>query len=375
MAELNFQIPSKVLFGSDVLNLLGSLVADYGNRTLLISEIILHEGRYIEKVQDTLKKKGLDCIVMDDLGGGARKSLSDVVDFAKASRTQVVIGMGGMKTLSSARQVACTAAQPAKPGQTAAEALAYIEIPTVFRNPFLLTDSYLETDPATRRPKITHGPTGFVKAAVLDPSTTSTMSSKYVGTLLMDLILNTLEGYLSTGSNFLSDALFLSSLKLLGESVNDAVRGTKDLRHRVKASQAGLLTSIGLSTSSTGAGVALSYAVHSLFGTPKSWVGTALLPHIIDIHFGARAEKLADVAKSLGEDVYGVSSTDAAQQASNRVRRIIGQLGLPARLRDFDLRLPELAEAAEAAAAFDIMSRMPISMTVDGLYDLLKRAY
>jgi len=81
------------------------------------------------------------------------------------------------------------------------------------------------------------------------------------------------------------------------------------------------------------------------------------------------------VAKTLGEDVYGLSSSDAAQQASSRVRRIIGQLGLPARLRDFDLRLPELADAAEVASGFDMMSHMPISMTVDSLYDLLKRAY
>jgi len=48
---------------------------------------------------------------------------------------------------------------------------------------------------------------------------------------------------------------------------------------------------------------------------------------------------------------------------------------LPARLREFDLRLPELADAAEVASGFDMMSHMPISMTVDSLYDLLKRAF
>jgi len=374
MAELNFQIPSKVLFGSDVINLLGSLVSEYGNRTFLVADVNLHEGRFIEKIQDTLKKKSIDCIVADDLvGGNSRRTVSDVVEFAKASRTQVILGMGGLKTLFTARQVACTAALPARNGKS--EPLPYIEIPTVFRNPFLLTDNYLDVDRSTGRPKIVRAPSGLVKAAVLDPSTTATLTTKYTGTLLMDLILNTLEGYLSTGSNFLSDALFLSSLKLLGEAVEDAVRGAKDLRHRVKASQAGLLTAVALTTSHTGAGVALSYAVNALFRTPKSWVSTALLPHIIDIHFGARAEKLSDVAKSLGEDVYGLSSSDAAQQASNRVRRIIGQLGLPARLREFDLRLPELADAAEVASGFDMMSHMPISMTVDSLYDLLKRAF
>jgi alcohol dehydrogenase class IV len=161
----------------------------------------------------------------------------------------------------------------------------------------------------------------------------------------------------------------------LGEAIDDAVRGVKDLRHRVKASQAGLLTSVGLTTCFTGAGVALSYAINSLFGTPKSWIGAVLLPHVIDIHLGSRAEKLAEAAKVLGEEIFGLSSADAAQFASERIRRIIAQLGLPARLRDFDLKLNELVEAAEAAASFEMMSHLPLPMTVDGLYDLLKRAY
>jgi alcohol dehydrogenase class IV len=374
MAELSFSIPSKVLFGSDVLNFLGSLTSSYGSRAILVTEFSLHENRHAERVQNILRKKNIECIVIDDISGPrSRRTISEVSEFTKASRSQIIIGMGGMKCLSAARKVACVSAPGG--GTEPREPLPYIEIPTVFRNPLLLTDTYLDRDPSTRNPQIIHTAPGLVKAALIDPSLTSTISEKFTGALLLDSVLNALEGYLSTGANFFSDSLFLSALGLLGDAMDDAVRGVKDLRHRVKASQAGLLTSVGLTTSYTGAGVALSYGINALFGTPKSWIASVLLPHVIDIHLGSRAEKLAEAAKVLGEEIFGLSSADAAQFASERIRRIIAQLGLPARLRDLDLKLNELVEAAEAAATFEMMSHLPLPMTVDGLYDLLKRAY
>ncbi len=373
MAELSLQLPGKVFFGSDVLNLAGTLTAAYGTRAILISEYLLHEGRHIEKVQDILRKRGIECIVVDDMGSqGLRRDAAEVVDYAKASRIQVVIGLGGMKILSQARRIACLSAA-GDGADPHARPLPYIEIPTVFRNPLLMSDAYLETDPASRRPRIVRAPEGLVRVALVDPSLTVTLSPKYAGALFLDSVLGALEGYISGGANFLSDALFLAALKLLGEGIDDAVRGVKDLRPRVKASQAGVLSAMGLATCSSGAGSALSYAINALFGTPKSWVGAVLLPHIMDLHLGSRADKLAETAKALGEDIFGLGTADAAACAPVRTRRVIAQLGLPGRLRDFDLKLSELVDAAEAASGFDPKNGLP--MTVDALYDLLKRAY
>ena len=367
MAELSFHLPGKVFFGSDVLNLLGTLTAAYGTRTLLFSDYHLHDKKQIERVKDILRKRGIECIVIDDIGTyTSRRSAAEVAEFAKASRIQTVIGLGGMKTLSTARKIACLAPGGAVP-------LPYIEVPTVFRNPLLLSDMYLDADPVTKRPLLVRAAEGLVKAAVVDPSLTVTIGAKYAGTLLLDCVLGAFEGYLSTGANFFSDAVFSSALRLLGEAMDDTVRGVKDLRPRVKASQAGLLCGAGYATCPLGIGAALSWAVNSLFATPKSWVGSVLLPHIMDLYSEGRAEKLTETAKALGEDTFGLDSSEAAGLASARIRRVIAQLALPGRLRDLDLKLSELVDAAEAASDIDTTGRLP--MTVDGLYDLLKRAY
>ncbi|MDR1932514.1 MAG: iron-containing alcohol dehydrogenase [Spirochaetales bacterium] len=373
MAELSFSFPGKIFFGSDVLNLLGSLTASFGMRTMLIADGVLHDGRHIERIQDVLRKKGIDCLLLDDVNApGSRRSIQDVVDFAKASRTQVFLGLGGTSILNTTRKTACLASTQ-KNREGLPVPLPYIEIPTVFRSPYMVTDAYVDTDPITRRPVLVSSAEGLSKAILVDPSLTAGLPPKFMGTLMLDTLLLAVEGYLSANANFFSDAHFFAAINLLGEGIGEAIRGVKDLRPRVKASQAGVLCAFGITATGLGVGSILSLALHTLFGVPKSWAAAILLPHMLDILAESRTERMAAAAKILGEDVFGLETGAAARLVPSWTRRIIAQMFLPGRLRDLNLKLNELIDAAEAAAEFDVTSRIP--MTIDGLYDLLKRAY
>jgi alcohol dehydrogenase class IV len=194
-----------------------------------------------------------------------------------------------------------------------------------------------------------------------------------MGTFMLDTLLLAMEGYLGANENFFSDAQFLAAIELLGQGIAEAIRGVKDLRPRVKASQAGTLCAFGLSAGGPGVGTLLCFALNGLFGVPKSWAAAILLPHMLDILAETRTERMATVAKILGEDVFGLETASAAQLVPVWARRIIAQMCLPGRLRDLDVKMNELIDAAEAVSEFDPAGRMP--MTVDGLYDILKRAY
>ncbi|MDR1625833.1 MAG: iron-containing alcohol dehydrogenase [Spirochaetia bacterium] len=373
MAELSFTFPGKFFFGSDVLNLLGPLAASFGTRAMLIADAALHENRHIERIQDILRKKNIDCILLDDaVSPGTRRTIQNILDFAQASRTQIFLGLGGTSVLNIARKTACLAA-----GQKNREGLPvplpYIELPTVFRNPYLIAGSYVDTDPATRRPVLAPSAEGLPKAVFMDPSLSSGLSPKFTGTLMLDTLLLALEGYLSGNANFFSDAQFLTAINLLGDGIAEAIRGVKDLRPRVKASQAGVLCAFGISVTGLGVGSTLSLALHTLFNVPKSWAAAVLLPHVMDILAESRTERMATAAKILGEDAFGLEAQEAARLVPARARRLIAQMFLPGRLRDLGLKLNEIIDAAEAACEFDVSNRLP--MPVDSLYDLLKRAY
>ena len=80
-------------------------------------------------------------------------------------------------------------------------------------------------------------------------------------------------------------------------------------------------------------------------------------------------------AKLLGEDVSNASSVEAPVRAIDAVRRIIASLGLPTRLREFDLSLDEMIEVAGAARSFDMMNYLPRVVSTEDIYELIKSAF
>ena len=147
------------------------------------------------------------------------------------------------------------------------------------------------------------------------------------------------------------------------------------MRYRRRASEAGLLTAMGLSQSEQGVGGAISYAVNSRFEVPKSWVATVLLPHILEIHVPHKAEKLSDISAALGEAVDGIMPEEDAQRSVRAVRRMLAMIELPTRLRDLDLSMEDLAELSELISDTDMARKASLSFSTERITQLLKTAF
>jgi alcohol dehydrogenase len=259
--------------------------------------------------------------------------------------------------------------------QPSGEPMAYVGIPTTCRDPFLLVDEYLIADGRDRSAKIGRTQKRINKAAIVDPKLTITLPPKYTATTLMDTLLISVEGYLSSRSSFLSDTFFLRACELIGRIIEPLIRQPEDLRVRMNASMAGMLASLGLTISKSGVGTALAYAINGSFMVPKSWVSSIMLPHVMEFYSGIASEKLTTVARYLGEEVNDEDPVEGAGRAVETVRRIIGSLGLPTRLRDFDLNLDDMVDIAGIARNFDMMNYLPRSISAEDLYELVKSAY
>jgi len=382
MPDLSFSIPTDIRFGLDVVNRIASVVSQYGERVLLVTEAILYEGKVIDRIQGLFEKKGIQYIVFDEVVPHATSKVVDEgMNLARSARAEIVVGLGGVRTLSVAKCIAM-----ASPGelemdeylsgvQPSGQPLAYISIPTTCRDPFLLVDEYLLTDGRDRSAKIGRTQKRINKAVIVDPKLTITLPPKYTATTLMDTLLVAVEGYLSSRSSFLSDTFFLRACELIGKIIGPLVNQPDDLRVRMNASMAGLLASLGLTISKSGVGTALAYAINGSFMVPKSWVSSIMLPHVMEFYSGIASEKLTAVARYLGEDVDDEAPVEGAARAVEAVRRIIGSLGLPTRLRDFDLNLDDMVDIAGIARNFDMMNYLPRSISAEDLYELVKSAY
>jgi alcohol dehydrogenase len=342
----------------------------------------MRENGVVDRITEMLERRSIHAIVYDDIGPGVTTALlPEMVSFARASKAQVVVGVGGMRVLSAARTVAVAACPEVEIGDviggrvTVEKPTPYVEVPSSYRNHFMLRSECVLTGSTARQPVVVRLPPTTTRAVLIDPNLTLSLSPKYAAAAMMDTLLAAIEGYISVRSSFFSDTMLVHAVELLGRALRGITETPQEPRHRVVASEAGLLTAFALATSSQGVGGALAYSINSRYTIPKSWVATVLLPHIIDSSVHARPEKLKRVAEALGEDVDGMKPGDAAYQASASVRRIIGQLDLPGRLREMDLAIDELVDISEVASSLEMSASAPAPHTASDLYDIIKQAF
>jgi alcohol dehydrogenase class IV len=381
MSDLILKFPDHLVFGPDVIQRIGQIVGSLGSRCFLITETVLRQHGTIDHIEDILERRSISSIVYDEIGPGATTAgLGKLISVARASQANVIVGVGGMRVLAAARIVAA-ASGGAEVGDVLAgrvserSPVAYVEVPASYRNHFMLRDQCIVTDATTHHPILVTLPERTTTAVLVDPNLTLTMSPKYAAAAMLDTMLAAVEGYVSSRATFFSDTLLLDAISRLGQALKGITETPNEPKHRLRASEAGLLTALALASSSQGVGGALSYAINSVHSVPKSWIATVLLPHVLDTTVLARPDKLKRVAHALGEEVRELKPADAAYQASAAVRRIIGILELPGRLREMDLAIDDLVDVAELAAALDMSASAPVPHTTSDLYDLIKLAF
>jgi alcohol dehydrogenase len=381
MQTFSLKVPSHVVFGQDVLPQLGRIARQIGTRAIVVSESVLHEGQHIARVNEILKRAGLETMIYDELMPGSPASVTDeIAALARASKAQLVVGLGGMRVLSIARCVANVAVDSKKVGDmmegaVPAMSLPYIEVPSSYRNHLLMRDEGVMRDPMLNRARIVRLAPGTVKAAVLDTSFTQTLSHKYALAAILDTLLAALEGYYSPHGTMFSDTLLLRATEELHKAALSGIRNPSDGRFRLQAAEAGFLTAMGLSVTGQGIGGGLSYAINARFSLPKSWVSSILLPHVVDMLTPRDVEKAARIAAALDEPVERIIAADDAKRAARGVRKLLTQLDLPPRLRDLDVTLDELSAVAEDAADFPMLANVPGGASEEELQQLVSAAF
>ncbi len=383
MSDLHLHLPAKVVFGADSVNRLGVAASELGERALIVAEPVLTgKSDAVETIRQALTKRSIQSVVYDELPGRIGPgAITKAATMGRASRAQMVIGVGGGSLISAAKCVAAGIASDTSIYQFVAgravveSAVPFIGLPTSLRDPMLLTDRAIVVDVETSSAKTVRFAAPPTSWAIVDPKLGFSISRKLTAALMMDILLSSIEGYLSVRSTFFSDTLFLRAIDTVKESVDELLLNPEDRDSSRRAAEAGLLMAIGLSVSSLGPGSALAYSINARYDLPKVWLATVLLPHILDFHAQAKPAKVAKIARALGEDIPGINNAEDANQASTVARRLIGKLELTGRLRELDVRLEDLYDIAESASGLEMVGQSSVPFGPQDLHDLLKQAY
>jgi len=381
MADTILRLDPEIIIGLDTINRAGSLFAERGRKVLLATEQGLYENNLIDRLVKVLDDAGLETILFDEIPSQATaEAAENAASLARGARCDLVIGFGSLKTQYIARLAAILAASPLRlfdllDGQREEhEFLPYAAIPSTGSDPFLLSDSLIAVDPRDRFIKLVKCPRKLCQAVILDPGLSELIGAKFGPTAAFDGLCTAMEAYCSTKSSFFSDALLEQAISLYAKMMHSYVDNLST-DYPGASVHAGLLMAIAASVSTPGIGTALAYALSGKFLVAKSWCATVLLPYVMEKLVASRPEKMAKAVSLMGEATESVSTSEAANMAVDMIRSHMGQLKVPARLKDFNLSLDRLVPAAEAARDMEFVASSPWTVTSEDAYDLLKQAF
>jgi alcohol dehydrogenase len=115
--------------------------------------------------------------------------------------------------------------------------------------------------------------------------------------------------------------------------------------------------------------------VNSRYKITKSLTSLILFPYIIEDAAKFRKDRLAHLARILRAAPMDSTDDDAVTALVEYVRQHIAKANLPARLKDLNITIEQLALCAEDAQDVDLINTLQRSMTSDDLFDLIKQAY
>jgi alcohol dehydrogenase len=238
----------------------------------------------------------------------------------------------------------------------------------------MFSNFFIVVDPRDRFVKLVKSPKGLCSVAIIDGGLSESLSGKFAATTAFDGFCVSLEAYCSNKAGFFSDALLEQAITLYAQMISSYMENQNfDLIGG--AVNAGFLMALGSSISSPGIGTALAYALNGRFPVAKSWCSTVLLPYIMEKLVNAKPEKIAKVAALMGEPVEGIPVAEAAALAVDIIRRRMGVLQVPARLKEFNLSLDRLVPVADAARNLEFVAYSPWTVSSEEAFDILKQAF
>lgn len=382
MADFVFRMSPNIILGSYTTSRLAQLVREWGTRYLVIMDPILSEVNLSEKIIQNLNERKIENFTFSDFSDGcSTKTLQRALTLAKEGHIHGVICVGGLKAMNIGRLVSAlfnevhdmySFIDGAVPNTAA---LPCICVPTTFRSPFVFTSDCPVIDSRSNQLKLVHTQNNIVKLVLEDPNMMLTLTENQRTSMMLEVMCMAVEAYISQKENFFSDMFVEKSVELLGYAMDGAASLEITTPQEILLAQSGIMTSIANGASSLGVASLLSLTINARYKISKSLISAILFPYVIEDAIQFKAERLAKLAHILNVATEDMTQEEAARALADNVRQRIAQANLPARLKDLQLSVEQLAMACEDAGQIEIVNKLPRSMTADDLFDLVKLAY
>ena len=335
--KFNYNLPINLLFGRGRINEVGSEVAKYGKKALIVTgRGSTKKSGLLDKTVNLLKEANIKCEIFDKVEQNPlTTTVYEGVEVIKETGCDVVLGLGGGSIMDAAKSIAFSAKNPGdiseyifgiKQGN---EALPIILVPTTCGTGSEGNCFSVLTNPETKDKKSLRTNSIIAKASIIDPELMITMPKSILASVGFDALAHNMEAYVSKIGQPLTDMKALYGIKLLAQNLTKVYNDPTDLDAWENVTLASTLGGMVIGVAGVTAPHGMEHPASGLYDIVHGKGLAALTPVIVEKSWESDVEKYSDISKLLG----GNDARDCADAIRGFLEKInlkvtLGELGI-----------------------------------------------
>lgn len=343
-------LPRIMEIGAGALSKLPSIVQSLGGKKpLIITDKMMVQLGYIERIQNLLSTAGLSADIFDDTEPEpTAASIEAGVQCVLDNNYDVIIALGGGSPIDSAKAIAILGKHGGNirdykfPRQVNEAGIPIIAIPTTAGTGTEVTRFTIITDEKNDEKMLCVG-IGFMPlAAIVDVNLTLSLPPRITADTGIDALTHAIEAYVSQKASPFSDSQALSAMRLIGPHLKRAYDNGNDIEAREAMMLGSTLAGVAFSSASVALVHGMSRPIGVFFHVPHGLSNAMLLPSVTAFSIPSAPERYADCARAIGV----ASAADSTEHANQKLLTALATFNR-------ELKVPTLAEFGADKARFD----------------------
>ncbi len=352
-------LPPLSLIGPNALEeLKDDLKASSYKQVLLITDPVLVQIGLAKKVQEILSEAELDYVIFDQVKENPTvKNVNDGLEVFKSNACDCIITLGGGSPQDCGKAVGILATNGGNIedyegiNRSSKKSAPLIAINTTAGTASEITINYVITDEKRKVKMVMVDKNCLVDIAVNDPMLMINKPKNLTAATGMDALTHAVEAYVTAGAFDWSDNLAIYAIKLIGESLRDAVNDGSNIEARTKMAWGQFIAGQAFSNCGLGFVHSMAHQLGGMYDLPHGVCNAVLLPYVEEFNAPACGNKFRNIAEALGVNTTGMTTEEANKAAIMAIKKLSQDVGIPSGLKELGVKEEDFGTMAEMALA------------------------
>lgn len=354
-------VPPTSLLGPGALKEMGEELISHGfKKALVVSDKVLVELGLVKKVTDILDEHGVEFGIYNHVvPNPTMENVHSGLKCLQELNADVIISLGGGSPQDAAKAIGILATNGGHIKDyegihvSKKKSLPIIAINTTAGTASEATINYVITNEETQIKMVMVDKNCLATVAISDPELMLAKPAPLTAATGMDALTHAVEAYVSIGAFRWSDTLALEAIKMIGESLKDAVEDGNNLEARSKMAWGSYIAGLAFNNCGLGYVHSMAHQLGGFYNLPHGVCNAVLLPHVERFNADACGDKLRDVAEALGKTTEGMSREEANEAALAAIEELSAAVGIPSGLKELGVQEKDI-ELMAANALEDV---------------------